>query len=33
MLIALSKRLARKWFPASEWGSPEGERLITLNLR
>ncbi|HEV2494174.1 MAG TPA: DUF6599 family protein [Terriglobia bacterium] len=32
-LIALSKRLARKWFPSSEWGSPEGERLITLNLR
>jgi uncharacterized protein DUF6599 len=32
-LIALSKRLARKWFPTSEWGSPEGERLITLNLR
>lgn len=32
-LIALSKRLARKWFPTSDWGSPEGERLITLNLR
>jgi len=32
-LIAFSKRLARKWFPTSDWGSPEGERLITLNLR
>lgn len=32
LLIALSRRVARAWFPKSEWGSPEGERLITLNL-
>ena len=33
ILIALSKRAARKWLPDWEWGSPEGERLTTLNLR
>jgi uncharacterized protein DUF6599 len=33
VLIVLSRRMARKWFPNSEWGSPEGDRLITLNLR
>src|SRR2546426_3972931 len=32
ILIALSKRAARKWLPDWEWGSPEGERLTTLNL-
>jgi len=33
ILIALSKRVARKWLPDWEWGSPDGERLTTLNLR
>ena len=33
ILIALSKRAARKWLPDWEWGSPDGERLTTLNLR
>jgi hypothetical protein len=33
ILIVLSKRAARKWLPDWEWGSPEGERLTTLNLR
>ena len=33
VLIVLSKRVARRWFPNWEWVSPEGERLITLNLK
>ena len=33
VLIVLSKRAARRWFPNWEWGSPEGEQLTTLNLR
>ncbi len=33
VLIVLSKRVARRWFPNWEWVSPEAERLITLNLK
>lgn len=32
ILVFASKRLAHKWFPNWEWGNPEGESLIRLNL-
>lgn len=33
ILVFLSKRLAHKYLPEWEWGNPEGESLIRLNLR
>jgi hypothetical protein len=33
VLIYLSRRVARKYFPESAWGDPEHDRLITLDLR
>jgi hypothetical protein len=32
ILVFISKRLAHKYFPEWEWGDPEGESLIRLNL-
>jgi len=32
LLIVLSRRVTAKVFPAWEWGHPEGDRLIRLNL-
>lgn len=33
ILVFVSKRLAHKYLPEWEWGNPEGESLIRLNLR
>ena len=33
VLVVLSRRVAKRYFPKSEWANPEGERLIRLNLR
>ena len=33
LLIVLSRRVTAKVFPAWEWGHPEGDRLIRLNLQ
>jgi len=33
LLIVLSRRVTAKYFPASEWGQPEADRLIRLNLQ
>ena len=32
VLIVLSRRVTARFFPAWEWGHPEGDRLIRLNL-
>jgi hypothetical protein len=33
VLIVLSRRVTARYFPAWEWGHPEAERLIRLNLQ
>lgn len=33
LLLVLSRRVTAKFFPTWQWGNPEGDHLITLNLQ